>query len=46
MLPLEIGGATWGLVEVYRLEPVAFTENDIRVAGEILARTSVRADDG
>ena len=46
MLPLEIGGATWGLVEVYRLEPVAFSEKDIRVAGEILARTSARADDG
>lgn len=46
MLPLEIGGITWGLVEVYRLEPVAFSEKDIRVAGEILARTSARADDG
>jgi GAF domain-containing protein len=46
MLPLAIGGVTWGLVEVYRLEPVAFSEKDIRVAGEILARTSARADGG
>jgi GAF domain-containing protein len=47
MLPLAIGGVTtWGLVEVYRREPLAFSEKDIRVAGEILARTSARADGG
>jgi GAF domain-containing protein len=44
MLPLQIGGLTWGLVEVYRLEPLPFGDNDLRVAGEILARTSARAD--
>jgi GAF domain-containing protein len=44
MLPLQIGGVTWGLVEVYRLEPLPFSESEIRLAGEILARTSVRAD--
>ena len=44
MLPLQIGGTTWGLVEVYRLQPLPFDESDIRRAGEILARTSVRAD--
>lgn len=43
MLPLAIGGATWGLVEVYRTEPVPFDSTDIRVAGEIVARTSARA---
>ncbi len=43
MLPLEIGGSVWGLVEVYRAEPLPFTAEDVRVAAEILARTSVRA---
>jgi transcriptional regulator with GAF, ATPase, and Fis domain len=43
MLRLEIDGATWGLVEVYRAEPLAFTGDDVRVAREILARTSSRA---
>jgi GAF domain-containing protein len=42
ILPLPIAGARWGLVEVYRLEPRPFDENDMRVAGEILARTSAR----
>jgi GAF domain-containing protein len=44
MLPLAIGGVTWGLVEVYRSEPRAFDANDVRIAVEILARTSTRAD--
>jgi GAF domain-containing protein len=44
MLPLAIGGVTWGLVEVYRSEPRAFDENHVRIAVEILARTSTRAD--
>jgi GAF domain-containing protein len=44
MLPLSIGGGTWGLVELYRLEPQPFDANDMSVAGEILARTSARAD--
>jgi transcriptional regulator with GAF, ATPase, and Fis domain len=43
MLRLEIGGAVWGLVEVYRAEPLAFADDDVRVASEILARTSRRA---
>jgi transcriptional regulator with GAF, ATPase, and Fis domain len=43
MLRLEIGGAAWGLVEVYRAEPLAFGDDDVRVAREILARTSQRA---
>ena len=43
MLPLAIGGRTWGLVELYRLEPHPFDAKDMRVAGEILARTSARA---
>jgi GAF domain-containing protein len=44
MLPLRIGGLTWGLVEVYRFDPLPFGDKDIVVAGEILARTSARAD--
>lgn len=43
MLPLPIGGSTWGLVEVYRLAPVPFGENDVQLAGEIVARASARA---
>jgi hypothetical protein len=41
---LEIGGtASWGLVEVYRTKPVPFEVDAIRVAAEILARTTARA---
>jgi len=43
MLPLPIGGVTWGLVEVYRIAPSPFGADDLRVAGEILARTAGRA---
>ena len=43
MLSLPIGGTMWGLVEVYRLEPRPFEAGDVRLAGEILARTSARA---
>jgi GAF domain-containing protein len=43
MLPLPIGGTTWGLVEVYRLAAVPFSTDDVRIAGEIVARTSARA---
>ena len=42
MLALPIGGVTWGLVEVYRIETTPFGADDLRVAGEILARTSAR----
>jgi GAF domain-containing protein len=43
MLPLPIGGSTWGLVEVYRLEPVPFGSSDVRLASAIVERASVRA---
>jgi GAF domain-containing protein len=43
MLPLPIGGVTWGLVEVYRTEPRPFSADDVRVAGEIVERASARA---
>ena len=46
MLPLAIGGSTWGLVEIYRIQPVAFDADAIRIAGEIVARASKRADSG
>jgi GAF domain-containing protein len=40
MLPLELNGGPWGLVEVYRTEPVPFTEDDIRTAGGVVARAA------
>jgi hypothetical protein len=43
LLRLELGAATWGLVEVYHVEPRAFDVDEIRLATEILARTSERA---
>ncbi len=40
---LEISdSAAWGLVEVYRTEPVPFEANAIRLAEEILARATAR----
>jgi GAF domain-containing protein len=35
MLPLELNGGAWGLVEVYRRERRPFSEADIRLAGEL-----------
>jgi hypothetical protein len=41
---LRIGeAASWGLVEVYRTEPVPFDADAIRIAGEILTRATARA---
>jgi len=40
MMPLELSGGPWGLVEVYRSEPRAFTDNDLRAAGSILSRAA------
>ena len=37
MLPLELRGHVWGLVELYRREPRAFTAGEQRVARERLA---------
>ena len=36
MLPLELNGAAWGLVEVYRVERRPFTEAEILRAGELI----------
>jgi transcriptional regulator with GAF, ATPase, and Fis domain len=36
MLPLELNGSTWGLVEVYRVERRLFNEAEIRRAGELI----------
>ena len=44
ILPLPIGDVRWGLVEVYRREPLRFDDDDVRVASEIIARTSARAE--
>jgi GAF domain-containing protein len=38
MLPLVLGGETWGLVEVYRDAPVPFGGVEVRAAAGILAR--------
>jgi GAF domain-containing protein len=40
MVPLELHGGPWGLVEVYRSEPRAFTEDDVRAAGSIISRAA------
>jgi GAF domain-containing protein len=40
MLPLELNGGPWGLVEVYRTEPIPFTEDDVRAAGAIVSRAA------
>ena len=36
MLPLDLNGIAWGLVEVYRVERRPFTEAEIRLAGELI----------
>jgi GAF domain-containing protein len=36
MLPLVLGGETWGLVEVYRVDPRSFTDDDVRHASELI----------
>ena len=35
MLPLELNGSTWGLIEVYRTETRPFSEDEIRRAAEL-----------
>jgi hypothetical protein len=42
MLPLTIAGATWGLVEIYRLDPVPFDADDVRAASELLEEAGRR----
>jgi hypothetical protein len=39
MFTLELNGAVWGLVEVYRRDRRAFSEADIRLAGELIRVT-------
>jgi GAF domain-containing protein len=36
MLRLELGGETWGLVEVYRVERRRFSEDEVRRAAELI----------
>jgi GAF domain-containing protein len=40
MLPLELNGGPWGLVELYRTGPTPFTEDDVRAAGNLVARAA------
>jgi GAF domain-containing protein len=40
MFTLELNGAVWGLVEVYRRERRAFTEADLRLASELIHVTT------
>jgi GAF domain-containing protein len=35
LAPLVVGGETWGLVEVYRIEPRPFHEPDVATAAEL-----------
>jgi GAF domain-containing protein len=39
MFTLELNGAVWGLVEVYRRDRRPFSEADIRLAGELIRVT-------
>jgi GAF domain len=39
MFTLELHGAVWGLVEVYRRERRAFSEADLRLASELIHLT-------
>jgi GAF domain-containing protein len=36
MLPLDLNGAAWGLVEIYRVDRRPFSEAEIRRAGELI----------
>ena len=45
MLRLDLGGQPWGLVEIYREEPRPFAAADAQLAGELLARIRLAADD-
>lgn len=42
MLPLEVSGEIWGLVEVYRKGKQPFSAADIETAGRIVAATAER----
>jgi hypothetical protein len=42
MLALRDSATAWGLVEVYRLDPAAFTPNDVERAGRIVRQAEVR----
>jgi GAF domain-containing protein len=41
MLPLEIGGRCWGLVEIYRSGSRTFDEHEVATACEIVGRASI-----
>jgi GAF domain-containing protein len=36
MLPLDLNGTAWGLVEIYRVDRRPFSEAEIRHAGELI----------
>lgn len=40
LLPFDLQGQRWGLVEVYRHEPRPFDEIDLRLAEQVIARAS------
>jgi GAF domain-containing protein len=42
MLPLELHGGPWGLIEVYREQPTPFTDADMALLQEIVVRTAAR----
>ncbi|HET8892784.1 MAG TPA: GAF domain-containing protein [Gaiellaceae bacterium] len=42
MLPVEVSGEVWGLVEVYRREPDLFAEDLVLAARKLVAATAAR----
>ena len=36
MLPLDLNGSAWGLVEVYRIDRRPFSESEIRLADDLI----------
>jgi len=44
MLPLQIGGGPWGLVELYEMRLRQFTEDDVAIAGFLTAQAERRLE--
>ena len=42
MLPLEVAGEAWGLVELYRAEAMVFDDAQVVAAAELLTATAAR----
>jgi len=44
MVPLQVGGRPWGLVELYEMRLRQFTEDDVAIAGFLTAQAERRLD--